>query len=153
MGLSKRNKRKHLEKAMGMVPAGSGEPVDYALGGGGRWPPTQLAWMVIGGLVGLSVLLSLLLGGLTVVGVLPALAVYFALNNPRGVVVTTTGVASMSCSFLNGRPNRLLAWDARAALNTEHGSASGYTRIAIGQDAVWVKTRDLTALRAPSPPL
>lgn len=147
MNLSRRNKRKHIEKAVTMLPAGAGDPLDYRLGGGGSWPPKLLIWAVVGGLVGLSALLSVALGSVTVVGVIPALVVFFALTNPRGVLVTTAGVASLSCSFLNGRPNRLLAWDTWEALTRVVDERSGHTRIAVGRDPVWLKNGELAELR------
>ena len=51
MAMSNRTKRKHLDKARGLVPQDGARALDYALGGAGSLPPSLLRWALAGGWV------------------------------------------------------------------------------------------------------
>ena len=144
MAMSARNKRKHVEKAMKMLPADGSRPLDYALGGAGSLPPRLLVIAVIGGAFAISAALSFAAGGVVILGALPMLAVYFGVNRPRGVLLTDRGVASFRCGFLNGRPTDLIGVDAATVLDRPTEQRAGSSKVQIGREAVWLTNRDLT---------
>jgi hypothetical protein len=148
MNLSARNKRKHAEKAMRLLPAGNDRPIEYAIGGGGSAPPRVIGMWVVGGGVAFCVAVSLLVHGVVIVGALPMLAVYFAINEPRGVLLTERGAALFKSSFLNGQPSSLLALDASTALGRPVSRRAGSTRIQIGNQLVWLRDQDLSTFQS-----
>ena len=151
MALSARNKRKHITKAMTMLPAGA-TPRDYALGGGGGVSPARLRWLAVAGWVGLTLVLSLVFQTLVVVGALPVIAAWFAVNKPRGVLLSDHGLASFRCGFFNGRPDQLLGIDGLMALDRRVASEGSTTRLRIGHDEVWLGNKDLGRFLEVAPP-
>jgi hypothetical protein len=151
MGLSGRNKRKHITKAMTMLPAGA-TPLDYALGGGGGMAPARLRWLMLGGWVALTVVLSLALRTFVAAGVLPVLAVWFAVNQPRGVLLSDHGLASFRCGFFNGRPDQLMGIDGLLSLDQRVASDGSSTKLRIGDDEVWLSHKDLARFLDVAPP-
>jgi len=151
MALSARSKRKHVTKAMTMLPAGA-TPLDYAVGGAGGMPPARLRWVMVGGWVIVTVVLSLALKTFVVVGVLPMIAVYFAVNKPRGVLLSDHGLASFRCGFVNGRPTQLLGLDGLLSLDKRVGVEGASTKLRVGDDQVWLTNRDLARFLDVAPP-
>jgi hypothetical protein len=143
VGLSARNKRKHIDKALTFVPQDGARALDYSLGGAGGLPPTLLRWAFAGVWVALTIVLSVLLQTFAAVGVLPMIALFFAVNKPRGVLLTDRGMASLRCGFLNGRPTSLLGLAALTALDQRIERRSGSTKLQIGDDQVWLRDADL----------
>lgn len=152
MGLSQRNRRKHITKAMTMLPAGT-NPLDYAVGGGGSAPPRLLGLATIGGAAALSVLASMLLHSVTIIGALPMLAVYFAINKPRGVLLSDRGLALFTCGFLNGRPNQLLGTTDLTPLAGGSSPRAGSLHLSMGEHPVWLPERDVARFRSATRPV
>lgn len=125
-----------------MLPAGA-LPLDYALGGGGGMAPTRLRWVVFGGWLAVAVSLSLVLDTPIAVGLLPTIAIYFAVNKPRGVLLTDHGLASLQCGFFNGRPTQVLGLDGLASLDQRVAVEGTSTRLQVGPDQVWLHNKDL----------
>jgi hypothetical protein len=151
MGLSQRTKRKHVEKAMALLPAGA-TPLDYAAGGGGAMSPSRLRAFMIVGWIGLTLLLSMLLKTLVMVGALPMIAIYYAAAKPRGVLLTDHGLASLRRGFFNGRPDQVLGRDGLLCLDHRVGTDGSNTRLQIGEDQVWLSDRDLARFLDVAPP-
>jgi hypothetical protein len=151
MALSARSKRKHVTKAMTMLPAGA-TPLDYAVGGAGGMPPARLRWVMVGGWVIVTVVLSLALKTFVAVGALPMIAVYFAVNKPRGVLLSDHGLASFRCGFVNGRPTQLLGLDGLLSLDKRVGVEGASTKLRVGDDEVWLTNRDLARFLDVAPP-
>ena len=152
MGLSARNRRKHIDKAMALLPADGARPLDYALGGAGGLPPTALRWALLAGWIGLTLVLSLALRTFAAVGVLPMLAMYFALNRPRGVLLSDRGLASLKCGFFNGRPTELAGLGPLTSLDRRLAGQANSTKLQIGADEVWVADKDLARFLDEAPP-
>lgn len=149
--MSTRNKRKHVTKAMSMLPAGA-TPIDYAVGGGGSIAPARLRWLMLGGWLAVTVIASLALQTFFAVGALPMIALYFAANRPRGVILSDHGLASFRCAFWNGRPDQLLGIDGLLSLDQRVAADGSSTRLRIGQDEVWLSDRDLERFLDVAPP-
>ena len=141
--MSQRTKRKHMEKAAGLVPQDGARALDYALGGAGGLPPSLLRWGLLGGWLVVTLVLSVLLKTFVAVGVLPMIAIYFAVNKPRGVLLSDRGLASLRCGFFNGRPTGLLGLAPLTALDLRIEARSGSTKLQIGDDQVWLADKDL----------
>jgi hypothetical protein len=160
MGLSARNRRKHMAKAMALVPQDGARPLDYALGGAGSLPPALLRWTIFGGWIAVTLVLSVLLKTFVAVGFLPMLGLFFLLNKPRGVLLSDRGLASLRCGFLNGRPTDLLGLGPLISLDQRLETKAENTKLQIGDDAVWLTHKDLARFlqvapgpgRAASPP-
>ncbi|MDQ1369295.1 MAG: hypothetical protein QOF20_1648 [Acidimicrobiaceae bacterium] len=150
MALRERVKRKHIESAIKVLPADGARPIDYALGGGGSMSPRMLVLALVGGWVVVTVLLSVALHTLVVIGAIPLVIVSFALNQPRGVLLSDRGVALLRRSFLTSRPEAVVGLDSSASLGRAVKQQAGYTRIQVGPGQVWVKDSDLTRLRQQS---
>jgi hypothetical protein len=146
MALSARNRRKHLKKAVTLLPPDGAQPLDYALGGAGQLPPRLLSLALLGGWVVLTVLLSVVLQSIVVVGFLPMLVLFFLLNKPRGVLLTDRGVALLKCGILNGRPTDLISVDSVEALQRRAETRGGSTKIDVAGRPVWVRDKDLAAM-------
>jgi hypothetical protein len=151
MGISRRTKVKHVQKAMTMLPAGAA-PLDYAVGGAGSMPPSHLRWLMLAGWAGLTLVLSLLFKTFVFVGALPLIAIYFAVNQPRGVLLSDKGLASFRCGFVNGRPNQLLGIDGLTSMDRRVATEGSNTRLRIGDDEVWLSNRDLRRFLDIAPP-
>jgi hypothetical protein len=152
MNLSARNKRKFTEKAVKLLPPGSGaQPVDLGVGGGGSLSPRRNIALCLGAAVAGSVGLSALTGGVVVIGWLPALILYYAINQPRAVLATDRGVALLRRGFLTGAPTGLLSMGAPAALQQPTDRAWGESRFEVDGKAVWLKDADADALRRAMP--
>jgi len=96
--------------------------------------------------------LSLALKTFVVVGVLPMIAVYFAVNKPRGVLLSDHGLASFRCGFVNGRPTQLLGLDGLLSLDKRVGVEGASTKLRVGDDEVWLTNRDLARFLDVAPP-
>ena len=141
--MSQRTKRKHMEKAAGLVPQDGARALDYALGGAGGLPPSLLRWGLFGGWLVVTLVLSVLLKTFVAVGFLPMIAIYFAVNKPRGVLLSDRGLASLRCGFFNGRPTGLLGLAPLTALDQRIEARSGSTKLQIGDDQTWLADKDL----------
>jgi hypothetical protein len=104
--------------------------------------------LLLGGWITITVVLSALLQGFAAVGGLPMLAIFFAVNNPRGVLLTDRGVALLKCGFLNGRPTDLVSVEVPEALTHTTEQQAGATRVHIGGHHIWVRDKDLAMLNA-----
>ena len=153
MALSARNKKKHMAKAISMLPQDGFRPLDYSLGGGGTYPPAQLRLIILVGWLVVTAVISVLLQTLVIVGFLPMLFLYYALNNPRGVLLADRGLASFKCSFWNGRPTKLEGMGPLTSLDQRAETRGSNTKLQIGTDAVWLSHRDLNRMidEAPKP--
>ncbi len=152
MGMSQRTKRKHMEKAAGLVPQDGARILDYALGGAGGLPPSLLRWALGAGWLALTLVLSVLLQTFVSVGFLPMIAIYFAVNKPRGVILSDRGLASLRCGFFNGRPTGLLGLAPLTALDQRIDARSGSTKLQIGDDQTWLADKDLARFLDLAPP-
>jgi len=153
MTLSKRNKLKHIEKAMSLLPQDGARPIDYAVANAGSMPSRQLSWLLLGGWLAVSVVLSAATGAPFIIGGLPLLAVYYAINQPRGLLLTDHGIALLQCGFLNGRPNLLVSLNHASMLTQRGETRAGATHVRLGNDLVWVRDADLHRLQTPAAPL
>jgi hypothetical protein len=104
VALRERVKRKHIESAIKVLPADGARPIDYALGGGGSMSPRMLVLALVGGWVVVTVLLSVALHTLVVIGAIPLVIVSFALNQPRGVLLSDRG--SPCCDAVSSPADR-----------------------------------------------
>jgi hypothetical protein len=148
MALSARNKRKHIKKALTLLPPSDAQPLDYAVGGGGALAPRFLGLMLLGGWVMITIVLSLVLRTFVAVGALPMLAVFFGVNHPRAVLLTDRGAALLKCGFLNGRPTELIGTDVAEAVARPGDHQAGATRIHLGGQHIWLRDKDLARLAA-----
>ena len=119
--------------------------------------PSLLRWGLLGGWLVVTLVLSVLLKTFVAVGVLPMIAIYFAVNKPRGVLLSDRGLASLRCGFFNGRPTGLLGLAPLTALDLRIEARSGSTKLQIGDDQTWLADKDLArfldlAPRPGSPP-
>jgi hypothetical protein len=149
--LSDRNKRKHMDKAVELLRGDGSRPIDYVMGGGGALPSNLLLGLVLLGAIGLSVAIYAATGTVTFIGGLVLVAVYFGLNQPRGVLLTDRGVASFRCGFLNGRPTDFVGGDHVQVLQQATERKAGARRVRIAGDQVWIKDKDADRFLAATP--
>ncbi len=147
MALRERTKRKHMEAAAALLPRDGAQPLDYALAAGSRMAPQLLSAAVIGGWLVVTVVLSLLLHTAVIIGAIPVLVVFFALKQPRGVIVTNHGIGLLRTSFWNGRPDATIGLDGAAALNQVLRRQGGYTQVQVANNPVWLKETDRRRLQ------
>lgn len=147
MALNARTKRKHIEAAVKFIPVDEAHPLDYAAGGGGAWSPSLLTIALLGGWVVVTILLLMALHSFIIIGILPVAGVFFALNQPRGVLLTDHGVAALHRNFLNSRPDAIVGLDSAATLDRAVRHQVGYTKIHVATSTVWLKDSDLRRLR------
>ena len=143
MSMSTRQRTKSVEKAQTLIPAG--RVIDYAIGREGLHPT-----LVVGGILGLFVALTLAMlaatGGFVMPGVLVLLVMQHLISPPRGIAICDRGVAVTERSLWNGQPTKVVAlaefahvWPARHQL--------GRTEVAVGHLKVWLNKAEEERLR------
>ena len=122
------------------------EPKAYAIGVAGPPPGRTLAW-VIGGSVASTALLSTLAGGLVGPGVLVVMILFWALNPPRGVVVTSNSAVVMKRSMFNGKPTTVLEVAHLASAATPSTDRSGpWLAHQLGAERVWLTRKEAACM-------
>jgi len=137
---SDRARRKSIEAARPQLHPTS-QPLAYAIGVGGPSPGRTLG-LVLGGAVAVTVALSALTGGFVAPGMVAVVAVFWAVNPPRGLVVTTNGVAVMKRSMLTGKPTEMRLLAPLAALATPVQRSGPWSAYGVGPEEVWLTRKE-----------
>jgi hypothetical protein len=116
----------------------------YANGVTGPYPTTTILLLVLSA-VGITVVLSLLVGTLVGPGIIAVLLVYWAFNPPRAIAVTDRGVVLFKRSMWSGKPTHVVALLSTEALHSAQ-TRGGYVRVLLGPEAVWFTKRAWGAL-------
>jgi hypothetical protein len=94
---------------------------------------------VVGGAVATTVAVSALAGTFVGPGVIAVMAVFWALDPPRGVVVTSNSVTVMKRSMLTGKPTTVVEVAHLASALAPPASRSGpWSAHDLGRERVWL---------------
>jgi hypothetical protein len=143
MALSARSRKKRSADAERLFEPGT-TVHRYANAVAGPYP-TNTILLIILAAVGITVVLSLLVGNLVGPGVLVGVLVYWAFNPPRAIAVSDRGVALLRRSMWTGKPTHVMGLLPHEVLNTPH-ERGGYVQVQVGPEAVWLSKREWDAL-------
>jgi hypothetical protein len=120
---------------------------DYDMVAGSARPPRMDLAVVLGGTAAVVAGLWLTTGVVVAGGGLPALAVYalyIALKQPRGLLISDDGVMLFGVGFWTLRPKAVLSGPVQTSTLTHPvEDRFGSVRIAVGDQLVWVNPKTL----------
>ncbi|MGH9021529.1 MAG: hypothetical protein ACRDV9_00255 [Acidimicrobiia bacterium] len=135
MSLSERYQRKSIQQAQVLL-GDEVKVLDHAPGYAGPHPYVTVCAIVIPVL-----LLALLTGRL--IGGIPIILAGYAVNKPRGLVLTNQGVTVFKRSVLVGRLTQPIATLPAESLTAVSAPAQmGYLRIPLAAERVWIRDKD-----------
>lgn len=135
MSLSERYQRKSIQQAQAVL-GDEVKVLDHAPGYAGPHP-----YLTAAGIIGAVLLMALLTGRL--LGGIPIILAGYAINKPRGVVLTDRGFTVFKRSIFLGKLTEPMATLPATALTVEGGPKQmGYLRIPLAAERVWIREKD-----------
>jgi hypothetical protein len=101
--------------------------------------------LLLAAAIGITVVLSLLLGSLVGPGLIVVLIVYWAFNPPRAVAVSDRGVVLMKRSLWTGKPTQVMGLLPHDVLESPQ-ERGGYVEVLVGPERIWLSKKEWSAL-------
>jgi len=145
MAIWHRTRKKGLHASQELLGS-STRAIAYGIGLIGPDPRTTIAFIVVGAIV-LVLLFVFVAGAIVIPGVLALALIYYAIDQPTAVVVTSTGIAIITRSVVTGRPKRLLFI---IPLDVLAGSQVRTSRsfLELPAERVWLRKKEFELLRS-----
>lgn len=143
MALSEKSRKKRAADAQRLLEPGT-TVRRYANGVTGPYP-TNTILLILLAAIGITVVLSVLVGSIVGPGVLVGLLVYWAFNPPRSVAVSDRGVVLLKRSLWTGKPTDVMGLLPPGVLDSPQ-DRGGYVQVLVGPERIWLSKKEWAAL-------
>jgi len=143
MATRQRTRNKGLQASQKLLGSTT-RAIAYGIGLIGPDPRATTAFIVVGAVV-LVLLFVFVAGAIVIPGVLALALIYYAIDQPTAVVVTSTGLAILTRSVVSGRPKKLLfVVPLGVFADSEVRTSRGF--VELPAERVWLRKREFELL-------
>jgi hypothetical protein len=143
VALSERSRKKRSADVQRLLEPGT-TVRRYANGVSGPYP-TNTMLSLVAAAIGITIVLSLLVGTLVGPGLLVVILVYWAFNPPRSIAVSDRGVVLLKRSIWTGKPTNVMGLLPHDVLDSPK-ERGGYVQVLVGPESVWLSKKEWHAL-------